>query len=193
MIGNGLTSILDALTFAQGSPIASIQSGLATFENETASGQRVSIAPVDLSRSIVMVRTVGGGVYSYHRPDRMAVRARFLDESTIVFNRARRDFEIDVYWVVIEFSEGVNVQFVSGTIYGDSTSRTVQIAPVNLERTLVYVSWESLEDSTQLGRYILRTPWPEFVDAETLMVRVDGTASANDKDLLFYAFIVEVI
>lgn len=118
--------------FVGNSPI--IQHGITGIVNGDTT-RDITIAPVNLSRAIIMLTTNINSDDGHL--DRHSVSAHFVNNTTIRFTRVSIFGITDISWQVIEFPPGVSVQ--SGTLDITNTSHFVTISPINVSKSyLIY-------------------------------------------------------
>jgi|GEM_PF-6961620 len=126
------------------SAINKIQRGSVTLIVDQDYSLDVSIAPVDLSKSVVIIE--GREISGAYWPQNVGLLntyavAYFLDNSTIRIERARNsDINLVVHWCVIEFKDIKSLQ--SGRFQTDNDGwGTITINPVDVNKSLVFHSY----------------------------------------------------
>jgi hypothetical protein len=121
----------------------------------------VTINEVDLSKSIILISYSAG----YQNLSCTVTRAYFSSSTRFYLRTHNADPDHIVYWTVIEFDSGVNVQ--SGeTIMSDGVdSQNVNINPVNPSRSFLFFSRTS---STKYGDFRYASLRSSIVNSTTI-------------------------
>jgi hypothetical protein len=167
-----------------GAKLNSVQSGVT---NTIISSVSVNISSIDLSKSILFFTVLSNVSGSASDWQSSMVVGRFYNSSTIRFERSDYSDSVDIYWFVVEFSEGVSVQSIYGSFGNNGSIRSTNeyISAVDLNRSFLVESHTAEYEESRLN-----TIGVEF-DSETTVKLTRHTSGSYMAGLTYSIFVIE--
>lgn len=135
-----------------GGVVRSVQRGSTVLSND--SEVQVTISQVDAAKSIILVNAASSQTTS--DPTNYNVIGKIVNSNTISLKKRSRSTGTTVFWQVIEFENIASLQKGDFDFITDSSgfqSRTINISPVNLSKSILVFSFEAIHTATYGGNF----------------------------------------
>ena len=155
-----------------GAKIKSVQRGTFT----VSSGTTVSISPVDLSKSVLLIQAhnnSSSGLRSY--PKRFSYYVDLTDTQTITFTRDDTD-SVTVNWTVIEF-ENILVQKLTGTIPPNTQYVDLTISAIDTSKTFLITPYMRDDEYGAMA---------QIINSNTIRVSLNGSIADTSKPYVVF-------